>query len=263
VKDPNHDRVTVTPLVTRFHEPVPSSPRTRDKVPRGYGVREQCLPFTAAAGIGLSVPSPITWGYCARSDVPAGARAFRSPVQGSDPDRCFYVRDDLAFDFERNQFLVPPDIRKRIGPGPIPGLSFFDRNDQQDMVKLHLPYVWRTPPGTDLLFTQPINRARADGLLVLTGLVECDWYTDAVNLVLKLPAAPGSVHVVAGDIVAQVLALQRNMRQLELEVLPGHSRTARDIASGVSEWRDRHDTDRAAYKRLSRSRIGAIPEESG
>ena len=79
--------------------------------------------------------------------------------------------------FTGNQFAVPDKIEKKIGPAPIPGLSFFERTDQQDQVKLHLPYVWRTAPGVNLLFTAPINRPRGDGLSVVSGLVESDWYT--------------------------------------------------------------------------------------
>lgn len=223
-------------------------------------MREQCLPFTAAAALGFCIPAPFSWGYCNPDAVPKGARAFRSPVPGGCPDRVFYVIDDHERGFSGNQFLVPPDIRKRIGPGPIPGLSFFDREDQQDMVKLHLPYVWRTDPGVNLLFTEPINRPRRDGLRVMAGLVECDWYEDAVNLVLHLPAAPCVVHVRGGDILAQTVPISRMLRQPGFAVLEPHRRAARDAADGVARWRTRHDADRAAYKRLAKSPSGVLPD---
>ena len=253
------DRVTVTGLVTRFHKPVPANPRTRETVPSGYGVREQCLPFTAAAALGFFIPSPISWGFCKRGQVPSGARAFRSPVGGGCPKRCFYVIDDPALDFVRNQFAVPPKIRARIGPGPVPGLSFFERPDQQSMIKLHLPYIWRTPPGIDMFFTAPVNRPRKDDLVPLNGLVECDWYADMVNLVLLLPPAPTEVHVKAGQTIAQAVPMQRELRQMAIEI-QSSQQDARHLFDGVADWRNRHDTDRSAYKRLAKSRSGRIPD---
>ena len=54
-----------------------------------------------------------------------------------------------------------------------PGISFFDREDQQDRFKLHLPYVWRTPQEIDTLFLPSLNRP-SRGLEVQSGLVETD-----------------------------------------------------------------------------------------
>lgn len=254
----SNNRVAVTPLVTRFRPPTAAGPRTRSTVPKGYGIREQCLPFTAAAALGLSVPSPFSWGFCSRADVPKNGRAFRSPVAGGCVERCFYIVDDPAYDFEGNQFNVPPEIRKRIGPGPIPGLSFFERSDQQDKIKLHLPYIWRTSPGVNLLFAPPFNRARTDGLQLLTGLVECDWYCDAVNMVMVLPDMPMSIHVAAGDILAQAVPIGRLSRQPDFTVLQPHQRAARDMIDGLGDWRLQHCKDRAAYKRLVKSQSGVL-----
>ena len=44
--------------------PVSAPASTRTHVPRGYGVQEQCLPFTAAASAGLLIKSPISFGFC-------------------------------------------------------------------------------------------------------------------------------------------------------------------------------------------------------
>ena len=247
-------------LVNQFLAPAPASPRTRDNPPSGYGIREQCLPFTAAAALGATIPSPFSWGFCEPEAVPKGARAFRSPISGGCPQRVCYVIDDPELCFVRNQFSVAADIQRQIGPAPIPGLSFFDREDQQDQLKLHLPYVWRTSEGICLLFTQPVNRPRVDGLGVVAGLVECDWYTNPVNLVLQLPPAPLSVHVSAGETIAQAVLIDSALRRPKLEILESHRRESRNVLKGVSDWRDQHDRDRAAYKRLAKSRHGRMPE---
>lgn len=252
--------MAVVGLVARFLAPRPASPRTRDRPPPGYGVREQCLPFTAAAALGLALPSPFAWGFCRPEAVPAGARAFRSPVAGGCTERAFYVRDDADLHFAGNAFMIGATVARRIGPGPVPGLSFFDRPDQQDHVKLHLPYILRTAEGVALLVTAPLNRSRPDGLGVLAGLVETEWYDNPVNLVLSLPPAPAEVHVAAGEIIAQAQLIASALRAPEPVVLEAHRRATADILAGMGTWRDTHDRDRAAYKRLSRSRHGRLPE---
>jgi hypothetical protein len=252
--------VAVVGLVARFLAPQPASPRTRSRPPPGYGVREQCLPFTAAAALGLALPAPFSWGFCMPEDVPEGGRTFRSPVAGGCPERVFYVQDDPALSFRGNAFAIGPDVARRIGPGPVPGLSFFDRPDQQDHVKLHLPYVLRTAEGVALLFTAPLNRPRTDGLGLVAGLVETDWYASPVNLVLTLPPAPQAVHVCAGEIIAQAVPVAASLRAPAAVVFEAHRREAGEILTGMGAWRDAHDRDRAAYKRLSRSRHGRLSE---
>lgn len=254
-------RVAVVGLLPRFRAPFPASPRTRDRPPPGYGVREQCLPFTAAAALGLAIPAPFAFGYCRPADVPAGARAFRSPIPGGCPERVFYVVDDPDHHFTGNQYHVPAEVEARTGSVPIPGLSFFERSDQRDQLKLHLPYIWRTPDGVSLLFCAPLNRTRGDGLGVVAGLVECDWYADAVNLVLQLPARPDeAVHVAAGEIVAQAVPIPASFRQPLLERVESHRRETRALHEALRDWRGLHKQDRASYKRLSRSRHGRLPE---
>src|SRR5262244_588398 len=90
---------TIVPLVPKVRLPHAASARTRAAVPSGYGVREQCLPFTAASALGVLIPSPIRFGLCAPDELPRGCRAFRSPLNVAGPDgrfadpRVFYVFD--------------------------------------------------------------------------------------------------------------------------------------------------------------------------
>ena len=72
--------LTIVPLVPNAALPRSASARTRLAVPPGYGVQEQCLPFTAASALGVVIPSPIRFGYCIPDDVPKGCRTFRSPL---------------------------------------------------------------------------------------------------------------------------------------------------------------------------------------
>jgi hypothetical protein len=255
--------VAVVGLVDRFHRPRAASPRTRDQRPPGYGVHEQCLPFTAAAAAGFLVPAPFSWGCCLPAEAPDGARCFRSPVEPVDGHdaRTLYVLDDRAHRFEGNQFALSDAARRHATRAPLPGLSFFDRPDQQDMVKVHLPYLWLTAEGVDLLFMPPINRPRSDGLIVLSGLVETAWYRNPVNLVVMLPEAPASVHVVAGEPLAQALTVSSQLRRPTLSIVEDHRRQARQALEGVASWQAAHAEDRSAYRHLARSAHGRVDDE--
>src|SRR5262245_1262982 len=103
--------VRLLALVPKPVLPQPASPRLRQKVPAGYGIQEQCLPFTAATALGLLILSPITFGICAEAEVPASGRAFRCPLEGGlsatqrDP-RVYYVLDDPERSFANNAFVM-------------------------------------------------------------------------------------------------------------------------------------------------------------
>ena len=249
--------VTVVPLVPNLALPQPASARTRFPIPAGYGVQEQCLPFTAASALGFLIASPIRFGLCIPEEAPEGCRMFRSPLDRpdeagrfSDP-RVFYVFDNPECRFRGNAYQfegIPVDGSPTIRE---PGLSFFDRPDQQHLFKLHLPYIWRTPEAVDTLFLPLLNRS-ANGLEIQSGLVETDWYPSPVNLILAKPSGP--VHFLVGDPVAHAILILRNLRRVAPEVAPPHSRLSRETRKGLAEWDKRHAQDRSAYKMLARGR---------
>jgi hypothetical protein len=255
----------ILPLVPGVPLPRAASARTRVSIPAGYGVQEQCLPFTAASALGVIIPSPIRFGLCLAEELPRGCRAFRSPLNMPGPDgryrdaRVFYVLDNPDCRFTGNFYQlsdVPtagpasPGVRE-------PGLSFFDRADQRHMVKLHLPYIWRTPPAVDTLFLPPVNRPSRVG--VASGLVETDWYASPVNLVLGMPAGP--LHVGVGDIVAQAIFVPRALRRPTLELAAGDAPIAHEARQDLAEWGSQLAANRSAYKALARSRQGRAEEE--
>jgi hypothetical protein len=242
--------IQLVPLVPNVELPRSAFARTREHVPPGYGVQEQCLPFTAASGLGFLIRSPIQFGHCHPEQVPAGCRAFCSPI--SQPTResewVFYVADDPSCCFSGNAYSFT-DI-----PGQ-PGISFFDREDQQDLFKLHLPYIWRTPENIDTLFLPLLNRS-AQGLEVQSGLVETDWYANPVNLILRKPATP--VHYRQGEDLAHAVLISRHLRRPAIEVAASHARLTRDTRKALATWYEQHAQDRSAYKALARSRQGRI-----
>jgi hypothetical protein len=258
----------VFPLVPGVSLPTPARATTRPDVPAGYGVQEHCLPFTAANALGFLIRSPITFGLCLPNEVPPGAHPFRSPLDrpGIPPEyadeRVFYVKDDPNCRYIKNAFTLDAlevyDFRGKRQINPVvPGISFFDREDQLDHFKLHLPYIWRTPPEVDTLFLPAINR-RTQLLTLVCGLVETDWYANPVNLVFRKPPVGVSVHIVTGDPVGQAIFLPRSHRRPTLKVLASHARLARDLRASLVEWYQQRGHDRSAYKRLARSQHGRI-----
>jgi hypothetical protein len=244
-------RVSIVGLVPAFHAPKPASPRTRDQIPSGYGTREHCLPFVEAAACGLAIPSPFSWGVCELSQLPVGARPFRSPVASELVDeRYYYVIDHRDLSFWRNEFQLAPELVQRIGRAPVPGLSFFDRSDQQNLLKVHLPYSWQTPETSATLFLPTLNRPRDDGLTMVAGLVETAWYANPVNLVIEIPSAPITVHVKAGEHLAHAILVASSSTRPDIEIVEGHRRAARDRLDAIKAWRESHARQRNAYKRL-------------
>jgi hypothetical protein len=263
--------VQILPLVPNLALPTPAPAVARSDIPPGYGVQEQCLPFTAATALGFLIKSPFTFGLCQLGEVPADGLAFRSPLDAKKPEhalddkRVFYVKDDPDCRFVKNAFT--PDAIEVAGPMgkksfvPVqPGISFFDREDQRDLFKVHLPYIWRTPPEVDTLFLPGINRP-AQELMVLTGLVETDWYANPVNMICRRPPAGKSIHVATGDIIAQAIFVSRAQRRPSLKILPSHARLARDLRDGLVEWYKSHARDRSAYKKLVRSQHGQVTKD--
>ncbi len=243
--------------------PTSAPASTRAHVPRGYGVEEQCLPFTAAASAGLLIHSPFSFGFCAPADVPAGARAFAPPLRSEahEVGCVFYVQDRPSSRFAGNAFratpipYVDPTGQRHLHHAVHPGLSFFDRVDQAGLFKLHLPYVIRTPEGVDSLFMAPMNRVGP--LRIVQGLVETDWYAHPVNLVAHLPLDT-PLHVAAGDAVAQVVFLHRTTRAADVSVVLPGSAASQALQRDLLRWYVEHNQDRSSYKKLARSRHGRL-----
>jgi hypothetical protein len=264
--------VQILPLVPEAILPVASPATTRSQVPHGYGVQEQCVPFTAATALGFLVRSPIAFGLCRPTEARPAAHCFRSPLEtiphnAPRDERAFYVMDDPVCRFVGNAFTFEAikDRDRRAYTPVAPGISFFDRGDQLELFKLHLPYILHTQEGVDTLFLPLINRSAP--LEVLSGIVETDWYANPVNLIMRKPPGAGSVHVMKGDPIAQLVFIERSHRRPELKSLPAHARLTRELKLMMSEWYQRHDLDRSAYKKLVRTHHGqvdtGVPDPAG
>lgn len=263
--------VQVYPLVPNVVLPTPAPAVTRQPIPAGYGVQEHCLPFTAATALGFLIRSPITFGLCPPVNVPTDAHAFRSPLDQPcsngtfEDERVFYVKDDPRCRFSKNAFIldtveIAGSGSKRLVTRLEPGISFFDREDQLDLFRLHLPYIWRTSPDIDTLFLPAINRPWP-GFTVLSGVVETDWYSSPINLIMRKPPGKQSFHVAANGPIAQAISVMRSHRRPTLTVIPSHTHTADDFQAALAQWHQQHEEDRSAYKKIARSRHGRVLTE--
>ena len=258
--------LTIVPLVPNVALPQPATARTRVSVPAGYGVQEQCLPFTAASALGVLIPSPIRFGFCIPEQLPDGCRAFRSPLNRPAADgsyaepRVFYIFDNPDCRFAGNawEFRGVSEAGSPATSVQEPGLSFFDRDDQAHLIKLHLPYIWRTPEAVDTLFLPLLNRA-GPKLEVQCGVVETDWYASPVNLALAIP--PGPLHVAAGELVAQAIFVPRALRRPGIDVAAEHTGASRAARKALAGWDRQHAEDRSVYKVLARSAHGRLERE--
>ncbi|HYC05090.1 MAG TPA: DUF6065 family protein [Azospirillaceae bacterium] len=94
---------------------------------------------------------------------------------------------------------------------------FAASNFTHGIVTFHPGYLFRTPPGWNLLATGPANRPRR-GMVPLTGIVETDWlpYTFTMNWQLT---EPGRHVIEKGEPVCVVYPVDnRLLRDVEMEI---------------------------------------------
>jgi hypothetical protein len=96
-----------------------------------------------------------------------------------------------------------------------------------------IPYVFRTPPGWNMLCRGPANYVK-DGVHPLEGLVETDWSFASFSMNWKL-TRPGSVEFQKGEPVAMLVPQRRcdlesfSARMAELSTNP-------ELAAGYHRW---------------------------
>jgi antitoxin (DNA-binding transcriptional repressor) of toxin-antitoxin stability system len=114
--------------------------------------------------------------------------------------------------------LADTTVEPLEGDGPAPVKSHFGYG----IVTWNVPFVFRTPPGWNLLARGPANWPK-DGIAPLEGLVETDWATATFTMNWKLTRPGHPVEFTVGEPVAMLVpqprgALERfepSMRALE------------------------------------------------
>jgi hypothetical protein len=98
------------------------------------------------------------------------------------------------------------------------------------------PYLFRTPPGTNLHVRGPANHPR-DGMFALEGVVETDWTMATFTINWKVTRANKALLFERGDPICQLVPVRRG----ELETYTPRQRSLEDapeLKAGYEAWRD-------------------------
>jgi hypothetical protein len=125
-------------------------------------------------------------------------------------------------------------------PSQVEGSPFFD--DDRYVIKFNSFWTITTPPGYSLLVTHPVNRIDLP-FTTITGLIDCDHYTDnLINFPARWndPAFNGVLP--RGTPVAQCLPIKREEWQIRTEALSQEGvrrldETVRAVSSDTGVYR--------------------------
>lgn len=102
------------------------------------------------------------------------------------------------------------------------------------VLTFHIPYVFRTPPGYNLLVRGPANWPK-DGIQALEGLVETDWATATFTMNWKFTRARRWVRFEAGEPICMIVPQRRG----ELEAFEPEIRNIAEnpaLEAGHAVW---------------------------
>jgi hypothetical protein len=126
------------------------------------------------------------------------------------------------------------------GDGPCPAVSHFGHG----ILTWQVPYLFRTPPGYNLLVRGPSNWPK-DGIAPLEGIVETDWSDATFTMNWQVTRRRHAVTFAAGEPIAMLLPQRRG----ELESFSPERRALSsdaDIEARYEAWAE----DRAWFNEL-------------
>jgi Family of unknown function (DUF6065) len=138
------------------------------------------------------------------------------------------------------------------GEAPCPAISHFGHG----ILTWHVPYLFRTPPGYNLLVRGPANWPK-DGIAALEGIVEADWSDATFTMNWQMTRRRHVVTFEASDPIAMLVPQRRGEMEAFRPAL-------RDLASepSVQEGYDLWAEDRAWFNDLLR-RPGSAEQRRG
>jgi hypothetical protein len=196
-------------------EPAPVRREWMDRTSARFANR--CLPMLMANQAGWWVPNP---------------RRFTARWDGDDHPRGLHIRYDS-------------------GRPPYPASSHFGYG----IVTFHVPLLFRTPPGWNLLVRGPANLPK-DGASALEGLVETDWAVATFTVNWKLTRPGLDVEFARGEPVCMLVPQRRGELErfqpafLPIEGMPEHA--------GYRAWR----ASRSGFLRELRTKRREDPAEA-
>ncbi|HEV7773852.1 MAG TPA: DUF6065 family protein [Conexibacter sp.] len=133
------------------------------------------------------------------------------------------------------------------GPSEQPASSHFGVG----VVTWEVPYLFRTPPGWNLLVRGPANAIK-DGAVALEGLVETDWATARFSMSWRLTRRLHPVEFAIGEPIAALLPIPRGVSARFTPVL-------RDIAEDPELEEAHRDWAESRDAFLQESRVAGTP----
>lgn len=102
------------------------------------------------------------------------------------------------------------------------------------ILTFYIPYLFRTPPGWNLIVRGPTNWVK-DGIAPLDGLIETDWAVASFTMNWKLTRPFHAVTFAAGEPVAMIYPQRRNeLESFAVEVRPIDSNP--ELQRGHEAW---------------------------
>lgn len=116
------------------------------------------------------------------------------------------------------------------GEGPCPAVSHFGYG----ILTWHLPYLFRTPPGYNLLARGPANWPK-DGISALEGVIETDWLQATFTMNWKVTRAEHPIIFAVGEPIAMLVPFHRgDLEAFEPEIRDLGSDP--EIQEGYGQW---------------------------
>jgi Family of unknown function (DUF6065) len=101
---------------------------------------------------------------------------------------------------------------------PYPALSHFGHG----VLTFTLPFLFRTPPGWNLLARGPANLPK-DGAAALEGMVETDWSTAAFTMNWQITRSGFDIEFAEGEPICMLVPQRRGeLEQVQAEIKPVH-----------------------------------------
>ncbi len=141
-----------------------------EKTPDRFAYR--CLPLNIANMLGWELINPV---------------GFEATWDGSD---------------HKDGIRIIPDVE---GHARMP-VSHFGSG----ILTFHTPFLFRTPPGIQLMTTGPINQVK-DGIAPLAGVIETDWLPFTFTMNWKFTTGNNPVRFEAGEPIAVIVPVMLSM----------------------------------------------------
>ncbi|MFD4659395.1 DUF6065 family protein [Kitasatospora sp. NPDC058444] len=186
-------------------------PRTPGRAPRSAAPADggaSPLPLTAYTVDGGPdlplVPAPVHREWIAATDEGFARRCL--PLMMANQSE-WWILNNSTFTVEWEGNRHAPALRVRYADENARRAAF--SNFGHGVLTFHLPYLFRTPPGWDLLVRGPANLPK-DGITALSGLIETDWTSAFFTMNWQVTRPHHPIEFRAGEPVCALVPQRRD-----------------------------------------------------